>query len=113
LLWWVVMRPRLSRLESAALTDLAASVRTALGHRLVGLTLFGSRARGEGREDSDLDVLVLVQKLSRGDRRVVQDLTFDVGLAHHLILSPLIADAAAWRTDLPLGRAIAGEGIPL
>jgi hypothetical protein len=47
------------------------------------------------------------------DRRAVQDLGADLSVETDLVLSPLVADAAAWRTDLPLGRAIAAEGIPL
>jgi predicted nucleotidyltransferase len=34
-----------------------------LGNRLVALVLFGSRARGEAREDSDWDLLVLAHNL--------------------------------------------------
>jgi predicted nucleotidyltransferase len=99
--------------ESAALVDLTDGLRTALGQRLTSLTLFGSRARGEGRDDSDLDVLVLVRGMTRADRRAVQDAGFDVGLRHRLILSPLVADTDAWRTDLPLGVAITREGVLL
>ncbi len=39
--------------------QVVAALRTALGDRLVAVVLFGSRARGEAREDSDWDVLVI------------------------------------------------------
>ena len=51
--------------------------------------------------------------MTRADRRAVQDAGFDVGLRHRLILSPLVADTDAWRTDLPLGVAITREGVLL
>jgi predicted nucleotidyltransferase len=35
------------------------------------VVLFGSFARGEAREDSDVDVLVLVKELSQAEARVV------------------------------------------
>ena len=38
-------------------------LRTALGDHLVGLVLFGSRARGSAREDSDWDILLVAEDL--------------------------------------------------
>jgi predicted nucleotidyltransferase len=107
------MDRRLSGLESVALADFTVGVRTVFGNRVVRIALFGSRARGEGRDDSDLDVLVLVRHLSRAERRFVQDRAFGVGLARRLVLSPLVVDEATWRDDLPLGRIIAKEGMAL
>ncbi len=104
---------RLSPLERSALDRFAAEARARLGTRLVCLTLFGSRARGEGRDDSDLDVLVLVRGMTRADRRQLVDDAADVGLTHDLVLSPLVADADAWRDDLPIARSIAQDGVPL
>jgi len=104
---------RLSSQEQMALHDFVQGVRERFGQRLTEVTLFGSRARGEGRSDSDLDVFVRVENLNRDDRRKVQDLAFDVGLARGLIISPLLADASTWRIDLPLGQEIAREGVPL
>ena len=105
--------PRRSLLESSALSEFAARTRERFGQRLVELRLFGSRARGEGHADSDLDLLVLVDGLTRDDRRAVQDLAFDIGLASGLVLSPLVHDSGTWRRDLPLAREIAREGAPL
>jgi len=104
---------RLSSQEQMALRDFAAEVRQRFGQRLAELTLFGSRARGEGRSDSDLDVFVRLLDLQREDRRSVQDLAFDIGFLRGLVISPLLADDKTWRLDLPLGQAIAREGIPL
>jgi predicted nucleotidyltransferase len=104
---------RLSPQERLTLSELAEQVRQLFGDRLVQLSLFGSRARGEGRDDSDLDVLVKVSELTREDRRAIQDLAFDLGLRRGLVISPLLADADAWEAASPLGRTIAREGVPL
>jgi predicted nucleotidyltransferase len=48
-------------------------VRARFGTRLRQVVLFGSRARGSGRADSYLDVLVLVDGLTRAERREVLD----------------------------------------
>jgi predicted nucleotidyltransferase len=45
------------------LNQVVAALRTALGDRLMAVVLFGSQARGEAREDSDWDVLVIAEEL--------------------------------------------------
>jgi len=78
----------------------------------VRLVLFGSRARGEGHEESDLDVLVLVRHLTRGERREAIDEAGEVEARSGLIVSVLARDADAWeRTSGPLARAVEREGI--
>lgn len=104
---------KLSAQEQIALGELASRIRRGLGPRVIAISLFGSRARGEGREDSDLDVLVLVRELSRVDRRVVQDLAFEVGLEHGLCISPLVAEQRTWRVDSQLGRDIQRDEVSL
>jgi hypothetical protein len=105
--------PRLSRLESSALATFATVVRARFGERVRSLRLFGSRARGEGHEDSDLDVHVLLDGMTREERRALQDAAYDVSEEFHVIVSPLVASADAWRLDAPIARAIATDGVPL
>lgn len=107
------MRPHLSLHEQAILAAFAASLRDRFGPRLVGCRLFGSRARGEGRDDSDLDVFVSIAGLTRIEREEVIDLAADLGVESGLVLSPLVVDPMTWRDDLPLARAIALEGVAL
>ncbi len=47
-----------------ALGEYAARLRAVFGDRLAEVRLFGSFARGEANEDSDVDVLVLVDGLT-------------------------------------------------
>ncbi|MFQ5853170.1 MAG: nucleotidyltransferase domain-containing protein [Candidatus Binatia bacterium] len=42
------------------------ALRRALGDRLVAVVLFGSRARGDARPDSDWDLLVIAEQLPEG-----------------------------------------------
>jgi predicted nucleotidyltransferase len=101
---------RLSPQEARLLDAFASGVRARLGSRLREITLFGSRARGEARSDSDLDVLVAVADLERDERLFVIDLSADSGLEYGLVLSPLVVDAVGFRWDLPLGQDIRREG---
>lgn len=55
--------------------------------------LFGSRARGDAREDSDADVLVLVRDRARIDRDRVYEYVLDAALESGLHLSLSIYNA--------------------
>jgi predicted nucleotidyltransferase len=46
--------------ERKALDDYVAAVRAHYGPRLVDVLMFGSRARGDHRPDSDADVAVVL-----------------------------------------------------
>ena len=78
--------------ESAALKAFAPAVRKLLGEDLIDLRLFGSRARGQGNEDSDLDIAVIVKDGVRARRKSVHDLGFDLGLEHHVMLAPCVLE---------------------
>jgi predicted nucleotidyltransferase len=47
--------------ERKALDDYVAAVRAHYGARLVDILIFGSRARGDARPDSDADVAVILE----------------------------------------------------
>jgi predicted nucleotidyltransferase len=103
--------------EQAALDDFIERIRAAFGSKLVELRLFGSKARGDSRADSDIDVLVVVS----GDRVKSEDLAidiaFDVNLAHDVYISPRVLTADSlrdplWRTTLFV-RMLEREGVPL
>lgn len=59
------------------------------GPRLLGLTLFGSHARGEAGPDSDVDVLVLVDELSGAERRAIYELGGEVYVQTMVAIAPL------------------------
>jgi predicted nucleotidyltransferase len=106
-------KARLSPHEQATLSAFVEAVRGVTGARFVGATLFGSRARGEGDEASDLDVLVWIKGASPADRRAIVDVA--AGLSEHsgLSLSPLVRAPGALAPTSSLARALATDGVPL
>ncbi len=86
---------------------------------LLDLQLFGSRARGQGGEDSDLDVLVLVEPRwrERARRHRIVDMASDVGVAHHVHIAPMVWTRAMLDDLERRGRRIVAElrrdGVPL
>jgi predicted nucleotidyltransferase len=88
--------------ERKALEDYVAAVRQHYGSRLIDVLLFGSRARGEARPDSDADVAVILQN---GDWQFWEEqwtlagLAYDVLLDHGLFIQPWPIPRSAW--ELP------------
>lgn len=77
------------RFEAAVTTRAAEHLRAfcreaerALPGKIAGVILFGSRARGEARRDSDYDVAVLVHGLD--DRRSIDHALADTAYPHIL-----------------------------
>ncbi len=73
-----------------ALDELCTGLRARFGGRVERLALFGSRARGEANEDSDVDVLVVIEGLTSGEGREVDALVGDLLTRHDVLLSPLL-----------------------
>ena len=102
----------------AALRAFRASLETAFGERLREVTLFGSVARGESNEESDVDVLVVVDDIDERERRHVLDLAYDAGtLGEELVVvAPLVwstAQASDVRSrERRITREIARDGVP-
>jgi predicted nucleotidyltransferase len=101
---------RLSVAERGALEALRGALEARFGRRLDRLVLFGSRARGEGHEDSDLDVLVLIEDAGPADRRGALDIAWEIERARGIALSPLVRDPRRWRPPLSLARELARDG---
>ena len=103
--------------ERRALGDYTSYLRNRFGPRLRDLRLFGSRARGEGHEDSDLDVLAIVDDLSTCERREVWEFTGDIMTEHDVIVGGLTMSTTDWHDLRARERRIVTEihrdGVPL
>jgi len=76
--------------------------------------LYGSRARGDFKKDSDWDILVLTpNKVDSLYRNNLIDLIFDLELKYLQQISTLVIDQKKWEEweILPLYKNIAREGV--
>ncbi len=92
-----------------ALDELCTGLRARFGGRVERLALFGSRARGEANEDSDVDVLVVIEGLTSGEGREVDALVGDLLTRHDVLLSPLLISSEHFDRWRARERAIVGE----
>jgi predicted nucleotidyltransferase len=90
-----------------------------LGQRYkpIDMRLFGSKARGEGSPDSDIDVFIVLQEVNWKVEREIYDLCFEISLEHDVLISPIIFSKEelkdpAMRSS-PFLAAVEREGIPL
>jgi predicted nucleotidyltransferase len=109
----------LSPAVAAALAELKGALRARFAERLREVVLFGSHARGEAHEESDVDVLVVIDALTETEKVAVFDLAYDVDRVQPewLGINPFVRstdDAAEMRArERLLFRDIDREGIPL
>jgi len=80
----------LSAKEKSALKHFKASLEQTLGSQLIELKLFGSKARGDDRPNSDMDVLVIVATDDWHIRDKVYDVATDVLLQMDVCISPKV-----------------------
>jgi uncharacterized protein len=107
------MAATLSPGETRALAMFRDRVAALLGDNLLRIVLFGSRARGEGHDESDLDLLVLVRAYDGAERRRVLDVAADVDDDTGLHLSPIVMDVLRFEASSPLHDAVVRDGVPV
>jgi predicted nucleotidyltransferase len=80
----------LSSLEQGVLAQFKSEVLRICGTPPPSLHLFGSRARGEGGEDSDVDVLVLLPTANEGHKIKIWDAAYYIFDQSGIHISPLV-----------------------
>ncbi len=85
---------------------------------VASVILFGSKARGDFDDESDIDILVVTtRRLSRDERHELSDAMCDLGLCTGVFFSTVVVDEDEWRhgklSVLPLRREIEEQGIAL
>jgi len=106
---WRKIRGMLSPAVAAALARLRAALARRFGPRLREVVLFGSHARGEAHEESDVDVLVVIDDLTEAERRDVIGMSYgaeDKGDDGWVGLSPLPVSTAHAAEQRARGRLL-------
>jgi len=82
---------------------------------ILDLQIFGSRSRGDAREDSDLDVFIKVERLDRSLREKIHDLAWEVGFEYDRVISTFVVTEVQIQEGAigasPLLAKVLAEGI--
>jgi len=79
------------------------------------IILFGSKARGDYDEHSDIDLLVVASRsLHWKEEKAIVGALFDIGMEYDVIFSPLFTFVAEWEdglfTEFPVYQEITRDG---
>ena len=107
----------LSQKEQLALKKFRAALEKTIGRNLVEVRLFGSKARGDARKDSDIDVLVIT---ATGDWHmcdVIYSIVTDILLEDEISISPKVLNKSdydhLYKIRTPFIKNVIQEGITI
>lgn len=89
------------------------------GDHLKQVILYGSYARGDFREDSDIDIMILLDISDlelKKFRHQLSEFTFDFNLDHDLDIKPIVKSEAffnKWVANYPFYNNVRKEGVNL
>lgn len=92
-------------------------LRKLLGSSLSKVILYGSYARGDNHDFSDVDLMILVKMSDSEIKRIendVYDIAFEIEIETGIDISPIIKNEAQyeyWVDTLPLYRNVRDEGV--
>ena len=99
--------------------EFAKSVRKMLGNSLDSVIVYGSYARGDYSELSDIDIMLLVSLGEEEIKKIsdqISDLAFDFMMKYGVDISPVITNVDHfnyWVDNLPFYRNVRDEGVRL
>lgn len=99
------------------LEELKKNLENLLGPQAFKMVLFGSRARGDYGEESDVDVAILVRGLTREMKRRILDKVAEIELEYLLPISVLVFSQDEFehlkKRERRIALDIEREGVPL
>ncbi len=111
--------PKVPKNIQKAINEFIKGINNILKDKLKKVILYGSYARGDYKENSDLDIIILTD-LTEDEivdiRTQIWDFAYDVGLENDIIISALIKninDYNYWLDTVPFYMNVQKEGVLL
>jgi uncharacterized protein len=109
---------RLSRLtpeERDAVLEFVKRLKALFGPSIQEIILFGSKAREQSESNSDIDILIVLDKISIQIKKAISELAAEQNIKHNVLISTIRYDTATWENPAiqasPFGQAVKHEGI--
>ena len=83
--------------DQQALRELVVYLYQSIPDKIEVVALFGSKARGDSQQDSDIDVLVILTQEDRELRREILRQAARFSLEYDVLLSPRVIGAERWK----------------
>lgn len=113
------MKKKIPEKINKAIEEFINCANELFGERIKKIILYGSYARGDYQENSDIDIMILTDMtdeeiLTYGDK--IWDFAYDIELENDVLLSPLIKNEEKfnyWLEALPFYMNVQKEGVIL
>ena len=116
-IWVTTTLVSLQENERRALAEFVSRLLVSAGQRVREVILFGSKARGGANADSDLDVLVIIDRYDPELDRLVTLTASRVSLEHDTLINTHLVTAERWaemqKWAATRWREIQRDGVPL
>jgi len=76
--------------EKKALNEFASLIKNALNNNLFDLKLYGSKSTGKFHDESDIDVLIVVNQRDEEVMNLISDILLDLELKYASNISPVV-----------------------
>lgn len=107
----------LTKKQKAAISGYLGILKKKYQDRILQVVLFGSVARGESDEESDIDILVVLKNGNNRLRDEISMACFEMTLNSNVILSPIVMNKNTFdwhkRYKDPLYNSIKRDGVDL
>lgn len=94
-------------------------IKTIYGNHLQKIILYGSYARGDATDSSDIDIMILVDLEDQEMKEYfdqLSDITFDINLDYDVMIMPIVKNIKHfdyWSEAYPFYKNINKEGVAL
>jgi len=107
----------LNNQEKKVIESFVKELRKRLGNNIISIRLFGSKVRGDFKEDSDIDIFVLVKEKTLKLRDIIAEIEVDYDIKYNLPISTVLYSLFEYKKNKELGsfffENVEKEGIAL
>ena len=86
-------------------------------YKLIQMKLFGSKAKGNYSDESDIDLLIVLENYDWKAENEIYEICFEIGLEYDVLLSPVIFSKKEFDDKLtkitPFYKVVVKEGLQL